>query len=359
MAIDRKLFKATSTEVLKEQKDRVESQVHGSNRAKFHKIEKGANKFRFYPAHPGTSNFIYEKVIAWLPQEIPAKDGAEAKIERRPIFNSRTHGGTKKDIVEEYIKFVVRQLTEEIQDEKELSKRLDPILNWKTGIKAGVSWVAYADKINSLGEAFFGMVNVTDGTKNKLNELAIVEDPNEPISVDPFTNPDTGKAVVITYTPDAKAKGDVYKVTLLWQKNSPLSESQLEAFSEVETLQSMFRNSYTRKDFERALDGLQIIDAEHGYDAFQNDNWLEIVEEIDRYYPEEGETAAEEVAEEIAEEATESIEEVEAEEVEEVKEEKPVFKTPAATAAKETAPPTSTSARATGTSSLRDKYKKK
>lgn len=294
--MDRKQLKATEVSVLKEQQATVNKLIGArfGDRAQYLPIEKGTNKFRLYPAHPKTSSFIYARTLHWLPSEMKVeRSGREiTEIKNKPIFNSIAHGGTKKDIVDEYIKFTKKELEEEIQDEGQLRERLSPMTHWKTGILAKTTWVCYADKIAS-GEKEFGFLDISSSVKDKLNDLAITEDGDEPISVDPFTDPDDGKAIIITYNPNAKTPGgaddykNYYKVTLEWKGNYALTDEQLEKWLKLESLESLYKNTYKRSDFENALRGLQLFDEKHKYGTFDHDAWILIVSEIDAYYPEE------------------------------------------------------------------------
>lgn len=299
----RDLFKPTSVSTLKKQVARVQQAMYGKKTG-YLKLNSGKNVFRIFPSHPNTktNNFIFEKVVHWLPQIQKQDDGTE-KVERRTVFNSRIHGGTEKDIVDEYVKFVVNKVKSEVQELEEQNKLLYPILNWKNGITAKTSWVCYANKIVA-GEKEFGLLNITNGVREELTNLSITEDSEEAIVVDPFTHPETGKEIMILYNPDAKKAQDYYKVTLLWQKDSPLTEEELNEFLKVDSLESMFYGVYTRKHFERAVAGLQIIDKDFG--AFEDPDFIEIVREIDAYYPEDDEDA--DAEEEVVEEAEEDVE---------------------------------------------------
>lgn len=302
--MNRSELKATEVSVLKKQQATVNKLIGArtGERAQYLSIEKGTNKFRIYPAHPKTSSFIYARTLHWLPSEMKVEQSGReiTVIKNRPIFNSVAHGNTKKDIADEYIKFTKKLLEDEIQDESSLRERLAPLMHWKNGILAKTTWVCYADKITT-DEKEFGFLDISSSVKDKLNDLAITEDNDEPISVDPFTDPDDGKAIIITYNPSAKTLSgaddykNYYKVTLEWKGNYALTDEELEKWLKLESLESLYKNAYKRSDFERALRGLQLFDEKHKYGIFDHDEWILIVSEIDAYYPEEnGETAKEE-----------------------------------------------------------------
>jgi len=341
MAVDRSKLKATNMSKLKDQEKELNKKIGKSSRVGFLDIDKGWNKFRIYPAHPDHESFIVASAMHWMPVELKDEDGETKEIKRLPIFNSKVHGGTPKDIIEEYVEYVKNKKTLEIKDKTKLDKALYPLLNWKTGCKVTEAWILYADKYNESGEKEFGRLQITTGTKNKIEELTLTEGSDEPIIMDPFTDPDEGVAIILTYNPNAKDKNggkdlkNFYKVALESKKKgltitmipTPLTDSDVKNFLDQDSLSDVYVNSYKRKDFEKALRGCKILDEEHGYEAFEDDEWLKIVEEIDSYYPEDEESTVEEspLLKEtpiVVEEDEEEMEEVEeAEEVEETEEE--------------------------------------
>jgi hypothetical protein len=150
----------------------------------------------------------------------------------------------------------------------------------------------------------FGRLRFTPGCKNKLEKLTVTEGEDEPIVLDPFTDPDDGIAVILHYDPKAKDKNNkpdlknIYNVELEQKKVSkfgielvptPLTDEDIENLLKQESLEKMYINSYRKKDFQYALDGLKYIDKENGYGVFENTEFLEVVEEISNYYPEESE----------------------------------------------------------------------
>lgn len=314
MAFNRNQFKATQASALKEQEQSVNDMLYQKNR-KYLRIEDGTNKIRFFPAHPGTSNFIYPKVVSWIPILVEKKDdkgNVIKEIMKKPIFNSRVHGKTKKDLVEEYLKFVTLRITEEIQDETERNKKLFPVNNFKGkyNLTNRSSWVAYVKKVNGDNSSDFGLIELTVGIKSQMNTIANINDEDAPIAVDPFSHPDNGKQLKIYKNPKAEDKKKIYTCTLLWQPeyDSPLSDKELEEFMKFDSLESLFVNSFKRSDFEKQLEGLQIIDQECNFNIFSDDAWLDIVEEINGYYPEEAEevTNDETTTEENTSETTQS-----------------------------------------------------
>lgn len=305
----RKKLGGTAISTLKGQESEVSKQVgKKGDRAGYLTIDKGWNKFRFMPAHPGTESFMYASVRYFVPVDVSGDDG---KVERKnkSVFNSKVHGGTEKDVIEEYIKFLQEETLSHLQGPS-LDAALKPIIYGGThNLQPKVEWVLYADKYDKSGKKIgFGRLPITPGTKNKLEKLIATEDADQAIVIEPFTDEEDGVAVILTYNPDAKdAKGkkdmkNFYTVDLEQRKEgkfkielvpTPLSEKDIEEFLKQESLESMFKNSYKLKDFNIALSGLQIIDKECKFGVLKDSRFLEIVEEIRAYYPEDGEEAPE------------------------------------------------------------------
>jgi len=122
--------------------------------------------------------------------------------------------------------------------------------------------------------------SVRDG----VNAIANFEDEDEPIAVDPFTDPDEGIPVTIEYKKNAKPK-DKYNVTV-GTKPKPLSltDKQLESFDKATPLLEMFRNCYDQDDFDLAVEGLKNFDSDSGIDMWDTDDWTEILEKIAGQY---------------------------------------------------------------------------
>lgn len=338
---DRSKFKATSLSILKEQEKRVEEVLDlkgDRSRAKYLNLTKGINKIRIYPAHPNTSSYIYPKVVSWVTlvvdkrnekgEVIKDKYGNPIKEEKRkPIFNSRIHGGTPKDIIEEYLKFCEERFTNEFPGDKNMvTSKMAPLVDWKRGIRPITSWVFYGKRYGEKEE--FGLFEVTEGVKRQMNKLSITESSDEPISVDPFSDPDEGKALLLEFDPEAQKQGR-YTANIEWRGNYALSEEELENFLEFEPLEKLLVNSYKVSDFKRSLEGLQRVDSELNINNFAEEKWLDICEEIASYYPEE-EEGEEEGGEDRAEledgeekiEKEETLEELVEEKLEETEEEK-------------------------------------
>ena len=301
-------FKATKVEVLKEQQEEVESiiKTKGSDRAKVLDLKKDGtkNKLRIFPKHPGTRVWTYPRSVHFLKVALTDKDGnpikddnGKQKIGKKPIFNSRVHGNTQKDIIDEYINFVYKKAYDEIQDDDTRKKYLRPIEGWREagryhpGIKAQTRYIIYGN-LNGVN----GRIELPVSVKNKLNEIAAGQDDDDGvITVDPFTGVDDGRKVFITFHKDEKDPAKKYQVAIDLKGPTPLTDEQFEWLAEQTPLEELYVNVYRYRDFMLAMEGLKRFDEESaevlrqfgfssGYEVFTYDEFLDVAEEIAGYY---------------------------------------------------------------------------
>jgi hypothetical protein len=292
---NRDRFKATPVQTMKKQDAEVQSVVYDKGeRTPWLKIEPGSNKFRILPAHPDSNSFVYPRSVWWLQRDVTYEKDGEQITERkkRPVFNAKIHGGAQKDIVDEYIKFATKVFSDEIEDEKELQDKIASLTAYQKGINLKQEWILYAQKYEGSGtnaKKSFGLLAITNGVKNKLNELAIAEDDvDNPITTDPFTDPDNGKAVIIKYDNGKNVKGkDMYKVNLEWKGDYTLTDDELDTLEECDSLNKMYHNVYRLRDFDLAVEGIRIFDEENGYGIFEHDEFIELIEKLRAEWPEE------------------------------------------------------------------------
>jgi len=291
----------------------------------YHKIEPGKNIFRILPAYDGGSPFEEEcKAFMKVESDI-YKDGeptGQKEIRNRPIFNAKIHGGNlESDPIDLYIKYVYRLVYDEVQDKSEREKLLAPITGYMNkgkyvpGLRPSTSYVYYAIKDGEIGLLQL-YPNVTKEME-KLSFMAQHED--SPEMIDIFSDPDEGVNLEIYYDP--KAKKDKYTVGKAefnpkkfnnyeeFIESMRVSDEMLKKFSKLTPLKEKYRNVYTTRDFDLALDGLQRFDAEHEYGIFENEEFLDEVEELYAKVPEYKPKDKEEVEEDNYEEEVEEVEE--------------------------------------------------
>lgn len=311
MAFNRDRFQAAKLEVNKKITDEVEKTFKTfSTRGDYHSIDKGKNYFRMMPPHNPDEPSMQAKVVYWLDCKVEEiKDGeptGKYVIKPRPIFDSRIHGGTPKDIIDEYIKFTKKKIFETVQDKEEKTKLLAPINGWRDrtgkwnpGILPSQSFVCYATKGDIVPENL-GRLELWKNDKETLEKLNISENSDEPIITDMFSDPNEGIKFIITKnlddkgqiytlitkdTFDPKGVKDVSKAYQQWLNSQKVPDEVLAKLEEMEPLSKQFKNVYKKSDFNRALEALEMFDEKHGYGIFKFPEFLSIVKEIEAYYP--------------------------------------------------------------------------
>jgi len=131
----RNKYKATNSDALKnkirEEDDHMNEYFSG--RAGYHDIDDGKNKFRLYPNHDPNEVFSVMKVVHWVSIE-----NDEGDMGRRPVFNSRIHGGTDFDLFDSYIKASKRFMAENEDDD--MAIKMKRITHWKDGNSVYWRW---------------------------------------------------------------------------------------------------------------------------------------------------------------------------------------------------------------------------
>jgi hypothetical protein len=317
--IDRSRFKSTSLAVT-QQADQEVSTITGSKKsdnssADYLNVKDGSgiHKYRIYPPHPADGGELYAvaKGVHFLPCDSPKrdKDGAVIKdksgndvteIKIRPVFNAKIHGGYQKDIIEEYVLFAQQIAVETYpNDEKKRKEFLEPIIGGygskHSGIMLRQSWVMYVDELLDNGKKIFGRLDIGKAIKERLNKIAASESASEPLGTDPFTDPEEGRAIKITYDKNAQRAQDYYTTELyapLVQGGKgqiqlfPLSDDDLEKFETYPSLKKMFIGTYDRKTFDQALKGLKNFDDENEIGVFAYEAFLDVADQLSSVLPE-------------------------------------------------------------------------
>ena len=87
---------------------------------------------------------------------------------------------------------------------------------------------------------------------------------------------------MVTYrkNPNKKKGENFYEVAFPKKVSArPLTDEEIEYFMTLKPLSEVI-NRYGMRDFERALEGLQNFDTENEIDLFEDEDWLEHLEEI-------------------------------------------------------------------------------
>lgn len=312
----RSQLKATSMKSLKKRIEQDDN-MFGAQKSEYLQLEDGKTlKIRIFPAHPGGEDFYVARKCYWLPLT-----GQDGDTYRGTVNDSRLHGGTRYDIVEEYIKYAKKKVGNDA-DKLEALVGTGPKSN---SLNPQFSWICYADIVRPDEELRAKLWEFKKMVRDQLNKLACSEDADEAIEVDPFTDPDEGQPINVTYNknPNKKKGENFYDVAFpAKSKARPLTDEEIEYFMKQKPLTEII-GKYGIADFNRALDGLQNFDQENEIDLFEDEDWLEHLEEIKAQYDEDEEEQEEKPAKKTTKKPVKPAEEEEEEE-----EEKPAKKAP-------------------------------
>jgi hypothetical protein len=269
----RAALKPTSIKKLKKVVDE-DNEMVGVQSNEYLNLEDGKTiKIRIFPGHPGEENFYVAKKCYWITYE--RNDGEQG---RGTVLDSVVHGGTEKDICAEFIKFAKNKW-------KKDADKLE-CFSGQDSLSPQYTWLCYADKVVADEELRAKLWEFKKMVRDQMNKLAFSEDEDEPIEVDPFTDPDEGLPIMVKYMKKPnKKKGENYYETTFPKKVSPrpLTDEEIEYFMTLKPLSEVIP-TYGMRDFERALEGLQNFDEEHELEMFEDEDWLAIVEEVKAQY---------------------------------------------------------------------------
>lgn len=273
----RSQFKATAIKSLRKTVDKDDAMI-GVQSNDYLNLEDGKTlKIRIFPAHPGHDQFYVSRKCYWL--SFVNQDG---ETKRGTVLDSVAHGGTKMDLVQEYVKFAKKRYA---NDSDKMEALVGTGMN-SNSLNPQFSWLCYADVVRDGEELKPKIWEFKKMVRDLLNKLAFNEDEDEPIEVDPFTDPDEGLPVMVKYlkNPNKKKGENYYEVNFAKKPVArPLTDEELEFFANVKPL-SEVNPTYTMRDFDRALEGLQNFDEENDFGLFNDDDWLEIVEKVKSQY---------------------------------------------------------------------------
>ena len=274
----RSQLKATSIKRLQKQIDEDNAMVGAQSSTEYLNLEDGKTiKIRIFPCHPGQEDFYVARKCYWM-----SFVGDDGEQHRGTVLDSRVHGGTKYDVVEEYVKYAKKKVGNDA-DKLEALTGSGPKSN---SLNPQYSWLCYADKINGDDQLRAKLWEFKKMVRDAINKLAFSEDEDEVIEVDPFTDPDEGLPIMVTYrkNPNKKKGENFYEVAFPKKASArPLTDDEIEYFMSLKPLSEVI-NRYGMRDFERALEGLQNFDTENEIDLFEDEDWLEHLEEIKAQY---------------------------------------------------------------------------
>ena len=283
----------------------------GGGRVDFFEVKEGKNVFRILPPHPEDKIGApyLAKRVAMLKCEVPifkdGEDSGKTEIKNKNIFIATQHGGLTKDPVELYIEYARNYANEAYQDKDDRQKFLAPITGykdkkgkWNWGIIPKTSYVSYA-----INEGKVGRLELWDSWVKEMDKLAISEDADSVIDVDPFSDPDEGFPLIINKDKAVDKQGkETGKFEYTVTKDEPsrakreswddffkrvrVTDEQLEDLLKQEPLSKLYGSDiYSKKDWELAIDGLQRFDEENKYGIFENDDFIKELDELEKLVP--------------------------------------------------------------------------
>lgn len=273
----RSQFKAQSIKSLRKAIDKDDLMV-GVQNNDYLSLEDGKQlKIRIFPAHPGHENFYVARKCYWL--SFTNNDG---ELKRGTVLDSIVHGGTQMDLIQEYVRYAKKKYGDDAKKMEFLTGTGKDSMS----LNPQYSWLCYADIVKDGEDLRPKVWEFRKTVRDLLNKLAFSEDEDEPIEVDPFTDPDDGLPVLVKYlkNPNRKKGENYYEVNFAKKPTPrPLSDDELETFAKIKPLDEVIPR-YSKRDFDRALEGLQTWDEEYDFNLFDDDNWLEIVENVKAQY---------------------------------------------------------------------------
>lgn len=304
MSIDRNKFKGSTLNSIKDEQGRAEKALpalnSGSNRAGFHTIEDGKNFRRIAPPHNEGEPAYRAKSTVFLECEVNEFDDdgnqtGKKELKKKNIFIATQHSlSMKADPVLTYIDFVNRLALDTITDKDKRQSFLYPINGWRGkdgkwnwGLKPDIKYVCYAwDDKGKLGREELYPKMLDDMKKISISQNS----DDAEIVPDIFTDPDEGYPLIITKQKNEKSGKTEYIINcempnkketwIEFFERHRLTDEQLIELTSKESLKELYEDSYTTRDFEMAVDGLVRFDTIHKYGIFQNEEFLDALEEM-------------------------------------------------------------------------------
>lgn len=305
MKFDKSKFKKQSIEDVEAEVKQAEKTMYkgGKSYTGFATVQKGKNVFRVVPA---MGKAYVACKMSKLRVEVPTYDAngkvTGKEVKDKNVFCADIHGKNLlkgKDPIVLYCDYVRKKASEEYQDDVERRKFLNPIMGYKKGnkfvwgINPSLAYVCYVYQ----GSKDFARLQLYGTWMNRIKEISVEMSDDETVSFDIFSQLEGAYPLVITMGEDDKGKktyslsAGVPKKGQSWDEffeETAISDEDMEYFlNEVPTLEEIYKDVYSQKDFNMALDGLKRFDEENGYDIFADDGFLTEIEEMAAMIPDE------------------------------------------------------------------------
>lgn len=306
MKFDKSKFKKQSIEDVEAEVKQAEKTMYKGSKSYtgFATVQKGKNVFRVVPA---MGKAYVACKMSKLRVEVPTYDAngkvTGKEVKDKNVFCADIHGKNLlkgKDPIVLYCDYVRKKASEEYQDDTERRKFLNPIMGYKKGnkfvwgINPSLAYVCYVYQ----GTKNFARLQLYGTWMNRIKEISVEMSDDETVSFDIFSQLEGAYPLVITMGEDDKGKktyslsAGIPKKGQTWDdffEETVIPDEDMEYFlNEVPTLEEIYKDVYSQKDFNMALDGLKRFDEENGYDIFADDGFLMEIEEMAALIPEDG-----------------------------------------------------------------------
>lgn len=304
MAFDRNKYRAAPLSTVNDTVAQTKpyDTYYGGNKgdyAPFWKNRDGITIKRVLPAHVAGDSPYVPMLTTMLKcvADDKDKDGnvIGKKIVNKKIFLATLHGHFPYDIVEEYIKRVYEK-AEQIQDKDERSRFLNPITGYRMGGKNG-TWVpGIRPQLEYVYYAYIEGKVYRDSLKPKQMEALNKESAdlcaqNDTAAIDMFSDPNTGFPLQWDRSKDDNnktvetIKALPLKMGQTWEdyfEKNAVPDKILEELETYPSLQKLYVDCYGIRDFNLALEGLKRFDEENVYKIFADEEYLDMVEELQK-----------------------------------------------------------------------------
>lgn len=306
MAFDRSKYQKTKVTTINQVKKTAEATMFKNdlNYAKFYPLKEGFHTFRVMPAADGVAYRPQKTVKLDVERDKKDEDGNVIGKEIKPqnIFTADIHSSVMegKDPVLLYISYAEALAENEFQDNDEKKKFLAPIHGWKDGkgwnwgITAPINYVAY---VRSMDDKQIYRLNLRKDTLDEMTNVSLQVSEGDVMSTDIFSDPEQAYPLVLQVYRDDKGKSKIKaSAGMLKQGQSwddffaatAISDEEFQKLESYPSLKELYVDSYSRKEFDMAIDGLSRFDEKHGYGIFGDEAFLLEIEELDKLVPEKG-----------------------------------------------------------------------
>lgn len=275
--------------------------------AKFFAIsDPGKYCFRILPSTTGKA-YVPCKTVKLEVEKYIYKDGEKTdkkELKMSDIFTSDIHstrmGG--KDAALIYQDYVY-ELASEIQDQDERKKFLYPLTGfrgrdgkWVWGLSPMLNFVSYVAPYPIINNDIYRL-NLQPKWWNRMKEISLDKSNDDVLSIDVFSDPEEGYPLTIKFDMENKKRSYVLDALEISRGQSwddffaetTVPDSILEKLAGLPSLDELYVDVFSRKDWDFEMEGLQRLDEKSGYNIFSNEQFLDELEALEKLVPEDDE----------------------------------------------------------------------